>query len=157
MPPTELFDLSKIDLNKVIFDREEIKKENPQDFEMQQLDGIIWYDKEKFLILGYKDVTETEFWVRGHIPERPLMPGVIMVESAAQISSFAVKRIYGLEGFIGFASIENAKFRKPVEPGKRLYLLCYIKVFKRRKFTAVVQGIVDGTMVFDCEISGLNV
>lgn len=157
MPPVQLFDLSKIDLNQVLFDREEIKKENPQDFEMQQLDGIIWYDKENFLSLGYKDLTEEEFWVRGHIPGRPLMPGVIMVESAAQISSFVVKRLYGLTGFIGFAGIENAKFRKPVQPGDRLHLLCYIKVFKRRKFTAVVQGIVDGTMVFDCEISGLNV
>jgi 3-hydroxyacyl-[acyl-carrier-protein] dehydratase len=157
MPPTQLFDLSKIDLDQVLFDREEIKKDNPQDLEMQQLDGIIWYDKDNFLSLGYKDVTEDEFWVRGHIPERPLMPGVIMVEAAAQISSFAVKRIYGFEGFIGFAGIDNAKFRRPVEPGKRLYLLCYIKVFKRRKFTAVVQGIVDDAMVFDCQVSGLNV
>lgn len=157
MPPTQLIDLSKVDLSTVVFDKEEIKKENPQDFEMQQLDGMLWYDKDSFLSVGYKDVTENEFWVRGHIPGRPLMPGVIMVEAAAQISSFVVKRIYGLGGFIGFASIENAKFRKPVEPGKRLYLLCYIKVFKRRKFTAVVQGVVDDVMVFDCEISGLNV
>jgi 3-hydroxyacyl-[acyl-carrier-protein] dehydratase len=157
MPPTQLFDMSGIDLNKVLFDRDEIKKENPQDFEMQQLDGIIWYDKDSFMSLGYKDVTDKEFWCRGHIPGRPLMPGVIMVEAAAQMSSFAVKRFYGLEGFIGFAGIENAKFRKPVEPGSRLYLLCYIKVFKRRKFTAIVQGVVDDTMVFECEVSGLNV
>jgi 3-hydroxyacyl-[acyl-carrier-protein] dehydratase len=157
MPPTQLFDLSKIDLDQVLFDQNDIKKENPQDLEMQQLDGIIWYDKESFMSLGYKDVTDHEFWVNGHIPGRPLMPGVIMVEAAAQLSSFAVKRIYGLGGFIGFAGIDNAKFRRPVEPGKRLYLLCYIKVFKRRKFTAVVQGLVDGVMVFECQISGLNV
>ena len=157
MPPTMLFDLEGIDLDKVVYDRDEIMKENPQSYEMQQLDGIIWYDKDKFLSLGYKDFTENEFWVRGHIPGRPLMPGVIMVEAAAQLSSFAVKRIYELGGFIGFASIEGAKFRQPVEPGSRLYLLCHITKFKRRKFTAVVQGIANGKMAFDCEISGLKV
>lgn len=157
MPPVELFDLSKIDLNKIVITKEEIQAVNPQRHEMDQLDGIIWYDKEKFLILGYKDVTEKEFWIRGHIPGRPLMPGVIMIEAAAQLSSVFVKHVYQLPGFIGFASIDSAKFRRTVEPGKRLYLLGHITVFKRRLYTCVVQGIVDGTMVFDTVVSGLNV
>ncbi|MHC4184904.1 MAG: 3-hydroxyacyl-ACP dehydratase FabZ family protein [Planctomycetota bacterium] len=158
MPPPLLFDLSQIDLSRrPIFDTEAIGKVNPQRFEMQQLDGILWYDKERFLILGYKDVTDNEFWVRGHIPERPLMPGVIMVEAAAQLSSFFVKQIYGLQGFIGFASIDSAKFRAVVEPGQRLYLLGHITKFKRRKYTCSVQGVVGETMVFDTVVSGLNV
>jgi 3-hydroxyacyl-[acyl-carrier-protein] dehydratase len=157
MPPVQLFDLSAIDLNKIVIDKKTIQKSNPQRYEMDQLDGVIWYDKEKFLILGYKDVTENEFWVRGHIPGRPLMPAVIMIEAAAQLSSVFVKEVYKLPGFIGFASIDEAKFRKPIEPGKRLYLLGHITVFKRRKYTCVVQGIVDGTMAFDTVVSGLNV
>lgn len=157
MPPTELFDLSKIDLNQIVFDKKAIEEVNPQRYEMQHLDGIIWYDKEKFLILGYKDVTENEFWIRGHIPGRPLMPAVIMVEAAAQLSSVFVKRVYQLPGFIGFASIDSAKFRKTVSPGSRLYLLGHITVFKRRLYTCVVQGMVDGVMVFDTVVSGLNV
>jgi 3-hydroxyacyl-[acyl-carrier-protein] dehydratase len=158
MPPPFLFDLSKIDLTgKPLFDKDVICRENPQRFEMQQLDGILWYDKESFLILGYKDVTENEFWVRGHIPGRPLMPAVIMIEAAAQLSSFFVKKVYGLEGFIGFAGIDSAKFRVPVEPGVRLYLLGHITKFKRRIYTCSVQGVVKGTMVFDTVVSGLNV
>ncbi len=158
MPPPLLFDLSQIDLTaKPIFDKEAIGKVNPQRFEMQHLDGILWYDKEKFLILGYKDVAEDEFWVRGHIPDRPLMPAVIMVEAGAQLSSFFVKQIYTLEGFIGFAGIDSAKFRSVVEPGHRLYLLGHITKFKRRKYITSIQGVVDGTMVFETVISGLRV
>jgi 3-hydroxyacyl-[acyl-carrier-protein] dehydratase len=157
MPPLQLFDLSKIDLNQIVIDKKAIEEVNPQRYEMQQLDGIIWYDKEKFLILGYKDITEKEFWVRGHIPSRPLMPAVIMIEAAAQLSSVFIKKVYEKTGFIGFASIEDAKFRKPVEPGSRLYLLGHITGYDRKKYTCKSQGIVNGTMVFDAVLSGLRV
>lgn len=157
MPPVQLFDMSKIDLTKIVFDKEAIGEVNPQRYEMQHLDGIIWYDKEKFLILGYKDVTDKEFWVRGHIPGRPLMPGVIMIEAAAQLSSVFIKKVYEKAGFIGFAGIDEAKFRKPVEPGNRLYLLGHITGYDRKKYTCVAQGVVNGIMVFDTVISGLKV
>ena len=161
MPPPLLFDLSKIDLTaKPVFDRETITKVNPQRFEMQQLDGILWYDEKKYLILGYKDVTENEFWIRGHIPDRPLMPAVIMVEAAAQLSSFFVKQVYSLQGFIGFAGIDSAKFRAVVEPGQRLYLLGHLTKFKQRKYTCSVQGLVGDTgdtMVFEAVVSGMRV
>jgi 3-hydroxyacyl-[acyl-carrier-protein] dehydratase len=107
--------------------------------------------------LGYKDVSEKEFWVRGHIPGRPLMPAVMMVEAAAQLSSFFVKQIYELVGFIGFAGIDSAKFRAVVEPGRRLYLLGHITKFKRRKYTCSVQGVVEDTMVFETVVSGMQV
>jgi len=158
MPPPLLFDLSQIDLTAVpLFDREAIGRVNPQRFEMQHLDGILWFDKENFLILGYKDVTESEFWVRGHIPGRPLMPGVIMVEAGAQLSSFFVKQIYGVEGFVGFGGIDSARFRSVVEPPQRLLLLGHFTKFKSRKYICSVQGIVGDTMVFEAVVSGLRV
>ena len=159
MPPSLLFDLSNIDLNaESLFTKEDILAVNPQAYEMQQLDGILWYDGGRHMILGYKDLTESEFWVRGHIPGRPLMPAVIMVESAAQLSSFYVKRIYGLKGFIGFMSIDSGTFRYPVEPGDRLLMLAHITKFRSRKYTCDVQGLVkvgdEYKMVFSTTISG---
>lgn len=158
MPPVLLFDLSNIDLNgKPVFDKDAIRKVNPQRFEMQQLDGILWYDKDKALILGYKDVTKNEFWIRGHIPGRPLMPGVIMVEAGAQLLSFFVKQIYNEKGFLGFGGIDSAKFRSVVEPGQRLYLLGHVKEFKSRKYTSAIQGVVNGAIVFESVIIGMRV
>lgn len=162
MPPPLFFDLSQIDLNaKPIFDKEDICNVNPQRYEMQQLDGVIWYDKEQKLILGYKDITENEFWIRGHIPGRPLMPGVIMVESAAQLASFFMKKIYNEEGFIGFAGIESAKFRLTIEPGQRLYLLGHIIKYKKKKritrVTTGIQGVIDGKIAFETSVSGMRV
>jgi len=162
MPPPLLFNLSQIDLTaKPVFDKETICKVNPQCFEMQQLDGVLWYDKERALILGYKDVTANEFWVRGHIPGRPVMPAVIMVEAAAQLTSFFVRQVYEEEGFIGFAGIESAKFRSVVEPGQRLYLLGHITKYRHAtrssRVETAVQGVTDGNIVFEAVITGMRV
>ncbi len=162
MPPPLILDLSDIDLNaKPLFDREAIEKINPQRFEMQHLDAILWYNKKESQILGYKEVTDKEFWIRGHIPEQPLMPGVIMIEAAAQLSCFFLKEVFEEPGFIGFAGIEGAKFRSMVEPGQRLYLLGQIiKYNKRERRTRVetkVQGVVNGKMVFETVVAGMRV
>lgn len=157
MPPTLLFDYESLDLNQVEFDRAAIGEVNPQSYEMSQLDAIVWHDLDRMLVLGYKDLTDGEFWIRGHIPGRPIMPGVIMVESAAQLCSFFMKRIYGLEGFIGFSGIDETKFRETVVPGDRLWLLGYIHKVRSRQFSAKVQGIVNRKMAFDTIISGMRV
>lgn len=159
MPPALLFDLAQIDLTaKPVYDKEAIGKVNPQRYEMQQLDGVLWCDREKMLVLGYKDVTENEFWIRGHIPGRPLMPGVIMIECAAQLLSFFVRHVLGEDVFIGFASIDSAKFRATVLPGQRLLLLGKITKFRPgRKYDAYIQGLVDNKMAFETAVSGMAV
>ncbi len=157
MTPVRVIDLSTINLNNVEFNRQAIAEVNPQSYEMSQLDGIIWHSLEKMLCVGYKDVTDHEFWVRGHIPGRPIMPGVIMVEAAAQLCSFFMKKIYGLQGFIGFSGIDETRFRETVVPGDRLYLLGYINKVRSRQFSAIVQGVVNDKMAFETIISGMRV
>ena len=156
--PSLLFDLSGIPLDgEPVFDKEAVCSVNPQRYEMQQLDGILWYNKAKRLIVGYKDVTEKEFWIAGHIPGRPLMPGVIMIESAAQLVSFFVKQIFEEEGFVGFAGIKSAKFRASVEPGCRLLLLGHVVEARSRRYTCDVQGVVGGKIAFDTTVSGMKI
>ncbi len=155
MPPVLFADLSRIDLTKVVYDRAAIEAINPHRYEMQQLDGIVLLDPADSLIIGYKDITEKEFWVRGHIPGRPLMPGVIMVEAAAQMSSIAAKKINNEERFIGFGGIEEAKFRGQVLPGCRLYMIGKFLENRPRRFKMAVQGVVNGELVFEAIIIGM--
>ena len=159
MPPPLLFDLSQIDLSaKPIFDRNDIIKVNPQNFEMQQLDGVLWFDKANMLVLGYKDVTDKEFWIRGHIPGRPLDAGGDYDRVGGPAIELLRQHVLGEVGFIGFTSIESAKFRATVVPGQRLLLLGKITKFRKgRKYDAYIQGIVDDKMVFDTEVSGMGV
>ncbi|MBV8780621.1 MAG: beta-hydroxyacyl-ACP dehydratase [Phycisphaerae bacterium] len=154
MPPTFLFDLSTIDLNKVEFDKAAILEVNPQRGDMEQLDGIIWADKDQKSILGFKDVRADEFWVEGHIPGRPLLPGVLMIECAAQVASFYCRVFLNWTGFVGFGGVEDVKFRQQVVPGQRLLMLAQHVWERHRRIKCNVQGVIDGTIVFEASIIG---
>ena len=156
MPPRTLFDLSALDLNKAAYDQEFIRTVNPQRGEMEHLDAIVYVDGSKGDILGYKDVQENEFWVPGHIPGRPLLPGVIMIESAAQLCSFYTKVVLKLPGFIGFGGVEDCKFRAQVLPGSRMYLLGHLEWHRHGRVCSSVQGLVNGTVAFDATIIGVQ-
>ncbi|MFO0890139.1 MAG: hypothetical protein U0790_13495 [Isosphaeraceae bacterium] len=71
MPPVPLVEPASIDTSRVLADRDGIHRHNPQRFEMEQLTAIVLIDLEERLIIGYKDVGDDEFWVRGHMPGYP--------------------------------------------------------------------------------------
>jgi len=154
MPPQFLFDLSAIDLNRLAYDQEAVRLRNPQRGDMEQLNGIVYADPEQGRCIGLKITHDKEFWVAGHIPGRPLLPGVLMIESAAQVASFYTREFVGWKGFIGFGGVEECKFRMQVPPGKRMYVLAQ-KVWERHKrILCKTQGIVDGQLAFEASIIG---
>ena len=159
MPPPLIVDISNIDLNQVVFDAAEIERVNPHRFEMRHLDGIIWHDPTTASVVGFKDVTEKEFWVRGHIPGRPLMPGVIMLEAAAQLASFYIRYFNRMseDRFVGLGGIDEAKFRGAISPPARLILLGRLIENRSRRFVCAAQGLVNGVQVFEAKITGMPV
>jgi 3-hydroxyacyl-[acyl-carrier-protein] dehydratase len=121
---------------------------------MEMLHGILWADTNAGSILGYKDILADEFWVAGHIPGRPLFPGVLMIETAAQLASFYTKKYIGWTGFVGFGAADNCRFRGQVVPGQRMLFLAK-KVWERhRRICCQTQGVVDGQLVFEGDIVG---
>ena len=158
MPPVLHLDPSQIDLSRVVADQDAIRKINPQRFEMEQLTAIVLFDHENRIAVGYKDVTADEFWVRGHMPGYPLMPGVLMCEAAAQLCSFYIVQEKIMEGdFIGFGGLENVRFRSPVRPGDRLVLVAKGIKLNRRQVICNVQGFVGTTMVFHADVIGVPI
>ena len=156
MPPGNIYDIAKIDTTNILADKEAIRRINPQRFEFEQLDAIIYIDNTQHIIAGYKDVRLDEFWVRGHMPDYPIMPGVLMCEAGAQICAyyFRTERIMGGD-FMGFGGLENVRFRKPVFPGDRLVLVGKATKVHRRQTICSVQGYVKEAMVFHAEIIGV--
>jgi 3-hydroxyacyl-[acyl-carrier-protein] dehydratase len=156
MPPELHIDPSQLDLSRVLAGRNEIERVNPQRFEMEQLTAIVHMDTEQNLIAGYKEVTADEFWVRGHMPDYPLMPGVLMCEAAAQLCSYYIMVNGLMQGdFLGFGGMENVRFRGPVRSGDRLVLIGKGIKMHRRQCIFNVQGFVGPTMVFHADIIGV--
>jgi 3-hydroxyacyl-[acyl-carrier-protein] dehydratase len=156
MPPEHNFDISQLDLGRIVADREAIRRVNPQRFDFEQLDAIVFVDPARHLVIGYKDVRPEEFWVRGHMPEYPLLPGVLMCEAAAQLCGYYIcsQNLMGGE-FMGFGGLENVRFRNPVFPGERLVLVGKALKVHRRQTVCNVQGFVSGSLVFHGDIIGV--
>ena len=154
MPPALVFDISNIDLNRILFTQEQIREANPQRGDMEMLNAITFVNAEKGEVCGYKDVRADEFWVPGHIPGRPLFPGVLMIECAAQLAAFYTKNYVGWKGFIGFGGVEETKFRMQIPPGARLYLLGQKLWERHHRIKCTVHGVIKGQMVFEAGIVG---
>ena len=126
MPEKELLvDLDSIDLTTPIADLDEIRKYNPQRFEMEQLTGVLYENIDEGVAVAYKDITDEDFWTRGHMPNMPLMPGVVMLEACAQACSFFCQKndMLGAD-MLGFGGLDEVRFRDPVTPGDRLIIIC---------------------------------
>ena len=154
-----LIDPALLDYDQVVADVDEIRRYNPQRFEMEQLTAVIYEDLEEYACAGYKDIGRDEFWVRGHMPDMPLMPGVIVLEAAAQLCSFFSQK-HDLLGaaMIGFGGLEKVRFRAPIIPGDRLLLICKMtKVRPGRMIVCRFQAVVGETLVVDGMLKGIPI
>jgi 3-hydroxyacyl-[acyl-carrier-protein] dehydratase len=155
MPPDPFLDISKLDFDNPVVDKNGIYNLLPHRHEFEMLDGIVYYNVEDKLLAGYRDVGEDEFWVRGHIPGKPIYPGILMIETAAHLVSYASMRIFGDLGFLGFSAVDQVKFRGTVGPGQRLVMVGRMDEAKKRRCKGSTQGFVDGKMVFEGIIVGM--
>ncbi|MEZ6140038.1 MAG: 3-hydroxyacyl-ACP dehydratase FabZ family protein [Zavarzinella sp.] len=136
--------------------REEIRKFLPHRDHMEHLTAVVHLDTTNHILVGYKDVLEDEFWTSGHMPGYPILPGVLMIEAAAQLLCYYVLKTGLLSDvLLGLGGVENARFRTSVRPGERLYLLCKGNRVDRRQMNFTAQGFVNDKMAFQCDVIGM--
>jgi beta-hydroxyacyl-ACP dehydratase FabZ len=136
----------------MLFDLLAIRDILPHRYPFLLVDRIVELDGDR--IVGLKNVSANEPYFQGHFPEKPVMPGVLIIESMAQVAGVLIgKRVEdSYKKLMLLASIENAKFRRPVEPGDQLRIEAEITNMRRSAAKVTGKAFVDGKLVAEAEL-----
>jgi 3-hydroxyacyl-[acyl-carrier-protein] dehydratase len=110
------------------------------------IDEVVELEPGK-LAVARKTVRGDEWFLAGHFPGRPIMPGVLMVEGLAQTGAVAVLTVEGNEGkMVLFGGIDSMRFKRLVEPGDTLEYVCEIEAMRGPVGKGKVKATVDGQL-----------
>jgi|SRR6056297_275461 len=120
----------------------------PHRYPMLLVDKILDLQPKK-KIIAIKNVSYNENYFQGHYPDKPIMPGVLIIEALAQAGGFLMLHSVEQENdsLPYFAGIDKAKFRKPVQPGDQLKLICNVINFKGRATKVQAEAFVGDDLV----------
>ncbi|HXW71198.1 MAG TPA: 3-hydroxyacyl-ACP dehydratase FabZ [Methylocella sp.] len=137
------------------FDIQHLLKSLPHRYPFLMIDRVIEARGDESGI-GIKNVSINEPQFQGHFPERPVMPGVLLIEGMAQTAGVLCITAHGGGGkppLVYFMTIDKAKFRKPVLPGDRVEFHMTKTNRRRSMFWYQGRAFVDGELVCEAEIS----
>lgn len=157
MPPPRLFDFPPLDPSRPVATREQIYALLPHRHEFMQLDAILHVDRERQEAVALRRVRADEWWCKGHLPGRPLLPGILMIEAAAHLASYFYAVVTEHRGFLGFGGAEAFKFRDAVTPPAELFIIGKAVEVKPRRMVCNLQGFVADRMVFEGIIIGMPI
>jgi beta-hydroxyacyl-ACP dehydratase FabZ len=136
------------------YDIQEILKRIPHRYPFIMVDKVVSYTPSKHIV-GIKNVSINEPYFQGHFPDRPIMPGVLIIEALAQtgaIMAYDELIRYQPNKFLYLSSMNKVRFRKPVVPGDQLVL--DLKVVRIRKQAIKMRGqaLVDHKTAAEAEL-----
>ena len=110
-------------------------------------------DREGVEAVGHYTVRGDEFFLRGHFPGNPIVPGVILCEILAQSACVLLRNIMGGDQLPVYTGLNNVKFRSPVRPGDRVETRCRITRTKHPFYFAAGTVTVEGRLCVSAEFS----
>ena len=139
-----------------VYTIEDIMQVLPHRYPFLLVDRILEIEEGK-RIVGLKNVTINEPFFQGHFPGHPIMPGVLIIESMAQVGGMLLMRSIAdpASKVVYFMSLDNIKFRRPVKPGDQLRL--ELEVLQQRGMTCRMRGVasVDGQVATEAEMAAI--
>ena len=141
-------------MEPIVFTAEEIHQLLPHRYPFALVDRIIEYCPGEKAI-GIKNVTIGEPHFQGHIPNRPIMPGVLIVEAMAQVGGIVLIQLPQVQSgsFFAFAGLDKVRFRRPVVPGDRLVMTMDLLSFKGHRFAKMKgRALVDEQLAAEGEM-----
>jgi 3-hydroxyacyl-[acyl-carrier-protein] dehydratase len=155
--PKPIVDLAELDLSQPVMAEAELRRLLPHRHEFQMIDAVAHLDVERGIVVGYKDVRTDDWWTRGHIPGRPIVPGVLMMEGCAQISTILIKTMNAVapDRFIGLGGVDDARFRGTVVPPARIWFVSEKGQLSSRLARYPAQAFVDGRLVMEMSVLGV--
>ncbi len=138
-------------------DREQIKKLLPHRDPFLFVDEIIEVIPGKSVI-GKKIVRKDEFFFKGHFPGLPIFPGVILIETLAQVSAFIILTMPGKENLFGlFTGVDKFRFKQVVKPGDILIIKSHVVSYGHRMAKSEGKIYVDDRVVAEGSVSAMFV
>ena len=153
-----LVDLSTLDLSRTVVADSELRTLVPHRDYFQLLDGICHFDPAVPLVVAYKDWPADPWWAKGHVPGKPLMPGVLLVEGAAQAATFLIKKVirWDVDRFVGLGGLNDVRFRGQVVPPSRVHFVSgpgTVSGHRLARFPA--QAFCNGQLIMEMELLGV--
>lgn len=132
-----------------------IKSLLPHRYPLLLVDRVLDWEANK-TITAIKNVTANEEFFQGHFPHKPVMPGVLMIEALAQTAALLSFLTMGVKpdenSVVYFVGIDNARFKRPVEPGDQLKMDVEILRVSRGIWKYKAVGTVDGKLAVEGEL-----
>jgi len=159
MPITFLVDPAEYIERAITIPMEEVRVHNPQRGDFEHLDGLYECNLETKIAVGVRHIPTDPFWAAGHIPGNPLLPGVLMLESLAQVCSYYFHKAMTPDPskFFGWGGLEGVSFRGAVMPGETMILAVQNLECRPRRAKFDTQGYVNGKCVIQAQVTGLIV
>lgn len=133
----------------------QIKEYLPHRYPMLLVDRVLHWESGKS-ITAIKNVTVNEEFFNGHFPNKPVMPGVLMIEALAQAAALLSFLTVGVKPddntLVYFLGIDNARFKRPVEPGDQLKLEAEIVKVTRGIWKYKARATVDGQLAVETDM-----